>query len=71
MDNESQKVVITDIKMSFFSMVGFMIKWMLASIPAVIILGIIFIALSIALGMVADMLGLGDMLGEFMAQQPQ
>jgi len=37
----SQNVVVTDIKMSFSSMVEFMVKWAIASIPALIILFII------------------------------
>lgn len=32
------EVVVTDIKMPFMSMVTFMVKWALASIPALIIL---------------------------------
>jgi len=36
-------VVITDIQMSFSSMVSFMVKWALASIPAMIILTVIFL----------------------------
>lgn len=32
------EVVITDIKMPFWSMVGFMVKWAIATIPAFIIL---------------------------------
>lgn len=35
-----QPVIVTDINMSFGSMVVFMIKWALASIPALIILAI-------------------------------
>jgi len=66
MENESQNVVITDIKMPFFSMITFMVKWALASIPAVIIIGIIFGALLMALNMVLGMLGLEGMLGSFM-----
>jgi len=39
-----QSVVVTDINMTFSSMVSFMIKWALATIPAAIILaGIFFI----------------------------
>lgn len=34
---DPQEVKIIDIKMPFFSMVMFMIKWALASIPAIII----------------------------------
>lgn len=37
------KVEITDIRMSFISMVVFMIKWVIASIPAMIILGLLFV----------------------------
>lgn len=35
----TREVVVTDIKMPFTSMVLFMVKWSLASIPAIIILG--------------------------------
>ncbi len=38
---EKKEVVITDIKMPFFSMVIFMVKWVIASIPAFIILAIL------------------------------
>jgi hypothetical protein len=41
MANEPNHVVVTEIKMSFFSMVIFMVKWVIASIPAIIILSII------------------------------
>jgi hypothetical protein len=41
METEPQPVVITDIKMSFVSMIEFMVKWTLASIPAMIILFLI------------------------------
>jgi hypothetical protein len=37
----SQQVVVTDVRMPFFSMVTFMVKWTLASIPAMIILAIV------------------------------
>jgi len=39
---EPNYVVVTDIRMSFTSMVVFMVKWVIASIPAFIILSIIF-----------------------------
>ena len=39
--SNSQNVTITDIKMPFGSMVEFMVKWAVASIPAFIILCII------------------------------
>lgn len=35
------EVVITDIKMPFWSMVTFMVKWAIAAIPAIIILAFI------------------------------
>ena len=40
--NTAQEVRVTDFDMKFGSMVLFMIKWALASIPAFIILFIIF-----------------------------
>jgi hypothetical protein len=39
----AQPVVITDIHMSFGSMVEFMVKWAFASIPAVIIIGLVVV----------------------------
>jgi hypothetical protein len=42
---EGERVIVTDIRMPFWSMVVFMIKWVFASIPAVIILSIIMSAL--------------------------
>lgn len=42
MSNEIEKhVVVTDINMPFMSMVIFMVKWVIASIPAFIILSIL------------------------------
>jgi hypothetical protein len=41
MSNQDNQVVIVDIKMPFMSMVVFMVKWVLASIPAFMILGFI------------------------------
>ncbi len=38
---EKQKVIVTDIQMPFWSMVVFMIKWTIASIPAIFILFIL------------------------------
>jgi hypothetical protein len=38
---EAQKVIVTDIRMPFWSMVVFMIKWVFASIPAMIVLSLI------------------------------
>ena len=39
---DGREVVVTDIRMPFISMVFFMVKWAIASIPALIILSIIF-----------------------------
>ncbi|NMW20916.1 MAG: hypothetical protein HKK67_04650 [Chlorobiaceae bacterium] len=36
-----QKVVVTDIRMPFWSMVMFMVKWVFASIPALVILSVL------------------------------
>jgi hypothetical protein len=44
----TEKVVVTDIKMKFWSMVWFMIKWVIASIPAVILLSAICFIISLA-----------------------
>ena len=43
-------VVVTDFQMPFASMVGFMVKWAIAAIPAVIILFVIFAILGALLG---------------------
>ncbi len=41
----AKPVVITDIRMRFWSMVWFMVKWAIAAIPALIILAVIFVSL--------------------------
>lgn len=46
----AQPVVVLDVNMSFNSMVWFMIKWALASIPALIILFLIGFALVALVG---------------------
>lgn len=40
-DGQPIRVTVTDVNMPFASMVGFMIKWALAAIPAMIILAFI------------------------------
>ena len=40
---EETQVVVTDIQMPFSSMVVFMVKWVLAAIPAFLILGGLFL----------------------------
>jgi uncharacterized membrane protein YvbJ len=39
---KNNEVIITNIKMPFWSMVVFIIKWTMASIPAIIIMALIF-----------------------------
>ncbi len=41
MSDDKQEVIVTDIQMPFMSMVIFMVKWIVASIPAFFVLGII------------------------------
>jgi CHASE2 domain-containing sensor protein len=37
-ENRIQNIVVTDIQMPFMSMVIFMVKWVIAAIPAMLIL---------------------------------
>ena len=46
----NNEVTVTDIKMPFFSMVIFMVKWVIASIPAFIILFVLGTMLTGVLG---------------------
>lgn len=46
---ESSSVIVTDIDMPFWSMVSFMVKWAIASIPAIIILALIVVGVPIFL----------------------
>ena len=46
----AQPVVVIDVQMSFGSMIWFMVKWALASIPAMIILAVIFLLLLAVFG---------------------
>ena len=52
MADERREVVVTDIKIPFWSMVVLMVKWAIAAIPAVIILMVLATLLSIVLGMI-------------------
>ena len=38
MNDDTREVIVTDIQMPFMSMVFFMVKWAIASIPAISIL---------------------------------
>ena len=58
MNYESDKrVVVTDIRMPFLSMMVFMIKWVIASIPAFIILSILGAIVTAILGTLMGGLG--------------
>ncbi len=46
MAEQHNEVIVVDIKMRFWSMVFFMVKWAFASIPAVIILVALFTILT-------------------------
>ncbi|MGB7511019.1 MAG: hypothetical protein WBP54_06990 [Pelodictyon phaeoclathratiforme] len=52
--HDEQKVVVTDIRMPFWSMVLFMVKWVFASIPAMfifsVVVGLIMAVLSLIFG---------------------
>jgi len=49
-DNGNNEITVVDIRMPFWSMVFFMVKWAIASIPAIIILLIVG---SVAMGILA------------------
>lgn len=49
-ENNKQEVVVVDIDMPFWSMVRFMIKWVIASIPAFIVLMVLFSIVMLLLG---------------------
>lgn len=57
-ENTTQ-VIVTDIRMSFWSMVIFMIKWAIAAIPAFLILAIVVGVLSAILGGLGMIIGIG------------
>ena len=50
MADNTQEIVVTDVKIPFVSMVVLLVKWALAAIPAVIILIVIAAIVSAALG---------------------
>ena len=50
MADHTREIVVTDIKIPFWSMVVLMVKWALAAIPAIIILIVIGSVLSMILG---------------------
>jgi len=54
----SNRVVVTDFDMPFGSMVMFMVKWAFASIPAMLVLGIVA---GILIAMFGALIGLGSL----------
>ena len=56
---DTNEVVVTDIRMSFGSMLLFQVKWVIASIPAIIIAVIILCLILIAFSFAFGLLGLG------------
>lgn len=50
----TMRVVVTDVHMSFSSMVMFMVKWSLASIPALFILTVPVLVFILVINVVAD-----------------
>lgn len=52
MTEDKREVVVTDIKIPFWSMVILMVKWAIAAIPAVIILMLLAALISVVLGMI-------------------
>ncbi len=52
MVEDRREVVVTDIKIPFWSMVVLMVKWAIAAIPAVIILMILMALITLVLGMI-------------------
>ena len=56
MNEEERHVIVTDIRMPFMSMVVFMVKWVIASIPAMIILAIITSVFMAIIGRMSGMM---------------
>lgn len=58
MDTQEQReMIVVDIRMPFWSMVAFMVKWAIAAIPAIIILLVFYVLLSALLRGMAVGLG--------------
>ena len=54
--DDVQQVIITDIRMPFGSMVVFMVKWAIASIPALLLLGLLAAMGSLFAGLLGTLL---------------
>lgn len=51
------RVTVVDIDMPFNSMVGFMVKWAIAAIPAILIVTFILVGVGLAIGLFTGLLG--------------
>jgi hypothetical protein len=49
-DTQNSEVVVVDVRMPFWSMVVFMVKWSIAAIPAIIILVVLVAIIAGVLG---------------------
>ncbi|HKK14622.1 MAG TPA: hypothetical protein VKA14_08175 [Gammaproteobacteria bacterium] len=49
-DDEERRVVVVDVRMPFMSMVTFMVKWAVAAVPAVLILAVLWTAVTALIG---------------------
>ena len=50
MESQNNEVTVVNIKMPFMSMVTFMVKWAVASIPAILILTMLGVVFAAVLG---------------------
>lgn len=55
----NSRVTVTDVDMPFWSMVRFMLKWAIAAIPAVVILGAVGLILSVIATIALGVIGAG------------
>jgi len=55
-DSQNNEVTVVDIKMPFWSMVVFMVKWAIASIPAILILAVLVVVIAGLFGGFVDSL---------------
>ncbi len=60
MDPNAEHVIVTDVKMPFWSMVVFMVKWAIASIPAFFILAMIWLVAAALFGGLGHMMFIGS-----------
>jgi hypothetical protein len=67
MADDRNQVVVTDIRIPFFSLMVLTIKWVLASIPAFIILWFIgMVAMMLFWGLIGSLDGMHGMMGRWL-----